>query len=74
MYSKLVHVFQEKIKHLKLPDFPKLKELMLKVGAWYDDSLLNFTPLIEACPFLLRFAMQVHHLDLYFACEYWDEV
>lgn len=41
------------------PELPNVKQLILKVGAWNDDSLLEFTALIKACPHLYRFVLQV---------------
>lgn len=41
------------------PEFPNLKQLILKVGAWNDDSLLEFTSLVNACPNLNRFVLQL---------------
>lgn len=50
---------KENIKSLSFPELPKIKQLILKVGAWDDDSLLQFTSLVKACPNLRRFVMQV---------------
>ncbi|CAH1430695.1 unnamed protein product [Lactuca virosa] len=50
---------EENIKSLSFPELPKLKQLILKVGAWDDDSLLQFTSLVKACPNLRRFVMQL---------------
>ncbi|KAL4575003.1 hypothetical protein LXL04_021843 [Taraxacum kok-saghyz] len=50
---------EENIKSLSFPELPKLKQLILKVGAWDDDSLLEFTSLAKACPNLRRFVMQL---------------
>lgn len=55
----LVSYFQENIKISAFPDLPNLKQLILKVGAWNDDSLLEFNSLIKACPNLNRFVLQV---------------
>lgn len=55
----LVSYFQENIKIFAFPVLPNLKQLILKVGAWNDDSLLEFTSLIKACPNLNRFVLQV---------------
>ncbi|XP_051138227.1 F-box/FBD/LRR-repeat protein At5g56420-like [Andrographis paniculata] len=41
------------------PELPNLKQLILKVGAWNDDSLLEFTSLVKACPNLNRFVLQL---------------
>lgn len=41
------------------PQLSNLKQLILKVGAWNDDCLLEFTSLIEACPHLCRFVLQL---------------
>ncbi|KAK6135829.1 hypothetical protein DH2020_030437 [Rehmannia glutinosa] len=50
---------EENIKIFAFPELPKLKQLILKVGAWNDDSLLEFTSLIKACPNLNRFVLQL---------------
>nr|KAJ0191954.1 hypothetical protein LSAT_V11C800394210 [Lactuca sativa] len=50
---------EENIKSLSFPELPKIKQLILKVGAWDDDSLLQFTSLVKACPNLRRFVMQL---------------
>lgn len=50
---------EENIKFLSFPELPKLKQLILKVGAWDDDSLLEFTSLAKACPNLQRFVIQL---------------
>lgn len=50
---------EENIKFLTFPELPKLKQLILKVGAWDDDSLLEFTSLAKACPKLQRFVIQL---------------
>ncbi|KAI3817824.1 hypothetical protein L1987_11622 [Smallanthus sonchifolius] len=50
---------EENIKFLSFPELPKLKQLILKVGAWDDDSLLEFTSLAKACPKLQRFVIQL---------------
>lgn len=55
----MVSYFQENIKIFAFPVLPNLKQLILKVGAWNDDSLLEFTSLIKACPNLNRFVLQV---------------
>lgn len=50
---------EENLKFLSFPELPKLKQLILKVGAWEDDSLLEFTTLAKACPKLQRFVIQL---------------
>ncbi|PWA47361.1 FBD-like protein [Artemisia annua] len=50
---------EENLKFLSFPELPKLKQLILKVGAWDDDSLLEFTTLAKACPKLQRFVIQL---------------
>lgn len=50
---------EENIKISAFPDLPNLKQLILKVGAWNDDSLLEFNSLIKACPNLNRFVLQL---------------
>nr|XP_043610226.1 FBD-associated F-box protein At5g22730-like [Erigeron canadensis] len=50
---------EENIKFLSFPELLKLRELILKVGAWDDDSLLEFTSLAKACPNLGRFVIQL---------------
>ncbi|CAA0836605.1 Unknown protein [Striga hermonthica] len=50
---------EENIKISAFPELPKLKKLILKVGAWNDDSLLEFTSLVKACPNLNRFVLQL---------------
>ncbi|KVI09942.1 hypothetical protein Ccrd_011660 [Cynara cardunculus var. scolymus] len=45
-----------------VPPFPellKLKQLILKVGAWDNDSVHVLTSLVEACPNLRRFKIQL---------------
>ncbi|XP_076890965.1 putative FBD-associated F-box protein At5g38570 [Bidens hawaiensis] len=54
---------EENIKFLSFPVLPKLKQLILKVGAWDDDSLLEFTSLAKACPNLQRFVMQLNWMS-----------
>lgn len=48
-----IHMFE------KLPEFPKLETLVLQLVAWKDDSLLIYTSLIKAAPYLHRFAVQL---------------
>ncbi|XP_059658903.1 F-box/FBD/LRR-repeat protein At1g16930-like [Cornus florida] len=43
----------------KFPVFHKLKQLKLKIDDSYDESLVIFTPLIEACPFLCKFVLEL---------------
>ncbi|GJW78997.1 FBD-like protein [Tanacetum coccineum] len=50
---------EENLKFSSFPELPKLKQLILKVGAWEDDSLLEFTTLAKACPKLQRFVIQI---------------
>ncbi|KAL3523991.1 hypothetical protein ACH5RR_016825 [Cinchona calisaya] len=50
---------EENIKMLAFPELPNLKQLILKVGAWDDDCLLEFTSLVRACPNLYRFVLQL---------------
>ncbi|CAI9774911.1 unnamed protein product [Fraxinus pennsylvanica] len=50
---------EENIKVFAFPKLPNLKQLILKVGAWDDDSLLEFSSLIQACPYLQRFVLQL---------------
>nr|GEY36470.1 hypothetical protein [Tanacetum cinerariifolium] len=50
---------EENLKFSSFPELPKLKQLLLKVGAWEDDSLLEFTTLAKACPKLQRFVIQI---------------
>lgn len=48
-----IHMFEN------LPEFPKLETLVLQLVAWKDDSLLIYTSLIKAAPYLHRFAVQL---------------
>ncbi|KAL3653484.1 hypothetical protein CASFOL_003165 [Castilleja foliolosa] len=50
---------EDNIKIFAFPELPNLKQLILKVGAWNDESLLEFTSLIKACPNLNRFVLQL---------------
>ncbi|KAL3630591.1 hypothetical protein CASFOL_023575 [Castilleja foliolosa] len=50
---------EDNIKLFAFPELPNLKQLILKVGAWNDDSLLEFTSLVKACPNLNRFVLQL---------------
>ncbi|KAL3837755.1 hypothetical protein ACJIZ3_022346 [Penstemon smallii] len=50
---------EENMKYFVFPELPHLKQLILKVGTWGDDSLLEFTSLIKACPNLNRFVLQL---------------
>ncbi|KAL3504729.1 hypothetical protein ACH5RR_034570 [Cinchona calisaya] len=46
----------------EVSDFPELSQLKhLKIGAdaFYDDSLMVFTSLIKACPYLQKFVLQL---------------
>nr|GMD59113.1 putative FBD-associated F-box protein At5g56700 [Ipomoea batatas] len=42
-----------------IPELPKLKELVLKIGAFDDESLLQFTSLLQHSPHLERFVLQL---------------
>nr|GLL40324.1 putative FBD-associated F-box protein At1g61330 [Ipomoea trifida] len=42
-----------------IPELPKLKELVLKIGAVDDESLLQFTSLLQHSPHLERFVLQL---------------
>lgn len=47
-------------KNLVVPKFPKLKHLVLEVGAWEEDrSLLMLTSLIKASPLLQKIVLQL---------------
>ncbi|XP_071689880.1 F-box/FBD/LRR-repeat protein At5g53840-like [Rutidosis leptorrhynchoides] len=50
---------EEDVKFVCIPELPKLRQLILKIGAWDDDSLLEFTSLAKACPKLQRFVIQL---------------
>lgn len=50
---------EENIKMFAFPELPNLKQLILKIGAWDDDPLLQFTSLVRACPNLSRFVLQL---------------
>ncbi|KAL3521223.1 hypothetical protein ACH5RR_019372 [Cinchona calisaya] len=50
---------EEHIKMFAFPELPNLEELILKLGAWNDDCLLEFTSLVRACPNLYRFVVQL---------------
>ncbi|GFP89188.1 65-kda microtubule-associated protein 2 [Phtheirospermum japonicum] len=54
-----IYRLEDNINIFAFPELPNLKQLILKVGAWNDDSLLEFTSLIKACPNLNRFVLQV---------------
>ncbi|KAL3614425.1 hypothetical protein CASFOL_042499 [Castilleja foliolosa] len=49
---------EDNIRIFAFPELPNLKQLILKVGAWSGESLLEFTSLIKACPNLNRFVLQ----------------
>ena len=51
--------FQDKIKLWLFTGFKNLKKLVLEIGAEDDESLLLFTPLIKACPYLQIFVFKV---------------
>ncbi|XP_059666196.1 FBD-associated F-box protein At5g38590-like [Cornus florida] len=51
------------IQFAKFPVFKKLKQLELVITARDDASLIDFAPLIEACPFLYKFVLQLHWVD-----------
>lgn len=51
--------FQKDTENFSFPALPSLKELILNVGAWNDDSLLEFAYFIKSCPNLNRFALKV---------------
>ncbi|KAL3834830.1 hypothetical protein ACJIZ3_009566 [Penstemon smallii] len=55
---------EENIKLDMFPELPKLKQLILRVGAWDDDSLLEFTSFVKACPNLNRFVLQLIWMSL----------
>lgn len=52
-------IFQEDMTVYAFPLLPNLKQLILKVGAWEDDCLLEFSSFIKRCPRLDRFVLQV---------------
>lgn len=42
-----------------IPKLPKVKKLMLVMGAEEDDSLLEYTSIAQACPTLETFSISV---------------
>lgn len=61
--SELGHILQESI---VFPRFPKVKDLTLILGAWDDDSILiMYASLLEQCPYLENFQLQVNVLTIY---------
>ncbi|XP_059667028.1 F-box/FBD/LRR-repeat protein At4g26340-like isoform X2 [Cornus florida] len=55
--------YEISIRFPKFPVFNKLKQLELRVTPDYLESLVVFAPLIEACPFLCKFVLQLHWGD-----------
>ncbi|XP_059657227.1 F-box/LRR-repeat protein At3g26922-like [Cornus florida] len=47
------------LRHTKFPVFNKLKRLKVIINAIDDESLMDFTFLIEACPFLSKFVLEL---------------
>ncbi|XP_059454763.1 F-box/LRR-repeat protein At3g26922-like isoform X2 [Corylus avellana] len=50
---------QDKIKLRLFTGLMNLKKLVLEIGAEDDESLLLFTPLVEACPYLQIFVFKI---------------
>ncbi|XP_019158164.1 PREDICTED: putative FBD-associated F-box protein At1g61330 [Ipomoea nil] len=50
---------QANVNFSNIPELPRLKELVLKIGAFSDQSLFQFTSLLQHSPRLERFVLQL---------------
>ncbi|KAL1535535.1 putative FBD-associated F-box protein [Salvia divinorum] len=54
-----IYYTKESTEIFSFPVLPNLRQLILVVGAWDDDSLLEFAYFVNACPNLNRFALKL---------------
>ncbi|XP_042027027.1 putative FBD-associated F-box protein At5g38570 [Salvia splendens] len=59
-----IHHTKKDTENFSFPVLPGLKELILNVGAWDDDSLLEFAYFIQSCPNLKSFAMKLRWMSI----------